>query len=235
MTNIELVEKLKYLLTVPTKYCNKYPYNVGYVYEDGSRSFDCWNLIKSLLNGYDVYNTTKGYYQRSLSVTGDVDGAGLLRQCHDTSNNFSAISVAGTYLLYQGATHAGIYVGEFQKDGFTYNVIECTSAWTKGVLASWVDADGTRRKYKGCTGKIGKWDKYGLLNLVEYSNAHANDTPKKEESTEIIHTVVAGDTLWGISRKYLGVGTKWKSIYDYNGLKSTIIRIGQKIKIPRGV
>lgn len=242
MKNYELVEKLKELVAMKTGYKNKYPYNLGYVYADGSRSFDCWNLIKALLNGYDIHNNTVGYYQKSLKVTGDVDGFGLLKQCSDVSSDFSKLNIAGTYLLYEGNTHAGIYVGEFTDGKFTYNVIECTSAWTKNVLASWVDADGTRRKYKGCTGKIGKWYKYGLLNCVDYDSTVKPDvkpdvrpepTPVNKGYDEYI--VVPGDTLWGIAQKFYGVGVKWHYIYDYNCLNSTLIRIGQKLRIPKGV
>lgn len=51
-------------------------------------------------------------------------------------------------------------------------------------------------------------------------------------STDKIHTVVAGDTLWGISQKYLGCGVKWRKIYDYNNLSSTILSVGQRLIIP---
>lgn len=46
---------------------------------------------------------------------------------------------------------------------------------------------------------------------------------------EVFHTVVKGDTLSSIGRKY---GVSWKSIADLNGIKSPyIINIGQKLKI----
>lgn len=237
MTNIELVEKLKELLNMDTHYKNKYPYNLGYVADDGSRSFDCWNLIKALLNGYDIHNNTKGYYQRSLKVTGDVDGLGLLKQCNNVSSDFHNLREAGTYLLYEGNTHAGIYVRPFTMDGREYNVIECTSAWTKNVLASWVDEDGTRRRYKGCTGKIGRWYKYGNLNCITYTVKIPMNPAVIEEVTKPYweYTVVAGDTLWGIAQKFYGIGVKWHYIADYNGITSSLIRIGQKLKIPKEV
>lgn len=51
--------------------------------------------------------------------------------------------------------------------------------------------------------------------------------------SEDVYTVVKGDTLWGISKKFLGSGLKWRTIYDYNKLTSTTIEIGQKLYIPR--
>lgn len=49
------------------------------------------------------------------------------------------------------------------------------------------------------------------------------------------HTVKKGESLWSISLKYYGVGTKWRKIFDYNKLKSTVIKVGQIIKVPKGV
>lgn len=48
-----------------------------------------------------------------------------------------------------------------------------------------------------------------------------------------IHTVVKGDSLFVIARKYLGDGARYKEIMTLNGLKSNVITIGQKLKIPK--
>lgn len=50
--------------------------------------------------------------------------------------------------------------------------------------------------------------------------------------TELYYTVQKGDTLWGIAKKLLGNGFKYKSIMTLNGLKSTSIKVGQKLKLP---
>ena len=47
-----------------------------------------------------------------------------------------------------------------------------------------------------------------------------------------IHTVVHGDTLWAIAKKYLGNGSRYKEIVSLNGLKSNVIYSGMKLKIP---
>lgn len=46
------------------------------------------------------------------------------------------------------------------------------------------------------------------------------------------HKVRSGDTLWSISKQYLGNGARWDEISKYNNLKSTVIRPGQVLKIP---
>ena len=47
-----------------------------------------------------------------------------------------------------------------------------------------------------------------------------------------IHTVVKGDTLWEIAKKYLGNGSRYPEIKTLNNLKSNYIYSGWKLKIP---
>lgn len=73
------------------------------------------------------------------------------------------------------------------------------------------------------------FDKYGSsVGEVETKKEPIAVAPTKEKK----HTVRAGDTLWGIAKKYLGSRIKWKQIAEYNGIKGTLIRVGQVLKIP---
>lgn len=54
--------------------------------------------------------------------------------------------------------------------------------------------------------------------------------PTTPEPTEVVYTVVAGDTLSGIASKY---GTTYQALASYNGISNpNLILVGQKIKIP---
>jgi LysM repeat protein len=69
-------------------------------------------------------------------------------------------------------------------------------------------------------------------------------SPKKpEKKASRTYTVVRGDCLWNIARKYYGSGTQWKRIYDANqdicgkpytrgGITYVMIYPGQKLTIP---
>jgi len=46
------------------------------------------------------------------------------------------------------------------------------------------------------------------------------------------HTVVKGDTLWGLAVKYLGDGTRYKEFMTLNSLTSTTIHAGLVLMIP---
>ena len=46
------------------------------------------------------------------------------------------------------------------------------------------------------------------------------------------YTVQPGDSLWQIAQTQLGDGSRWKEIYDLNGLSSAVIHPGQVLRLP---
>lgn len=69
---------------------------------------------------------------------------------------------------------------------------------------------------------------------VQTSNATSDTTAAKstENNYQCIHTVVKGDTLSELAEKYLGKSGRYKEIMKLNGLKTDLIKIGKKLKIP---
>ena len=58
------------------------------------------------------------------------------------------------------------------------------------------------------------------------------EAPPEPEASASEHTVVRGDTLWGIAEKYLGTGHRYTEIMEANGLETDLIYPGQRLKIP---
>lgn len=77
---------------------------------------------------------------------------------------------------------------------------------------------------------------YELLGFIYPSINYGVDElgQKDVEPTEptITHKVVKGDTLWELSKKYLGSGSRYKEIMVANNLHTTVIRVGQVLVIP---
>lgn len=84
-------------------------------------------------------------------------------------------------------------------------------------------------------------DVHFTLELVEYVNLNINkrDTSKLQENNtknsengSTVYTVVAGDTLWKIAKRFTGKGENWSSIADKNGIKDPkLLQIGTVLKI----
>ena len=78
-------------------------------------------------------------------------------------------------------------------------------------------------------------------NLTKYDsffnfNDEVTDNTDNTDNTEYIeYTVKKGDSLWCIAERFYGRGDKYKIIYADNNLKSTVIHIGDKLKIRKDV
>ena len=227
MTSEQLVTRLKILASRKTYYKNKYPDNLCYVHTDLRTSADCVNLLKAIFNGYDVYNQTVGYYQRSLSNTGDCTEYGLLKQCTDISSDFKKLKDGEPRVLYMSG-HIGCFIGTTNLNGKVYNVIECTASWGGGILYSYVNETGERYNYKGGS-RNGKWRQHGLATAwVEYPKEQPKEEPKQD-----VYYVKSGDTLSGIAKKF---GMSLAKLVSYNPQIKNInkINVGDKIYLSSG-
>jgi len=223
MTSEQYITRLKIVADRKTKYNNKYPYNLLYVHKEYT-SGDCLNTIKALLNGYNVYNNTVGYYQRDLSNTGDVTEPVLLSMCSDISSDFDDLENGVPELLYMRG-HVGSFIGTTIRNGKEYNVIECTKSFGGGVVYSWVDVDGTRRDHKGGV-QNGKWVSHGkMTRWIDYSIPVEKP---KEETKQSVYYVKKGDTLTSIAKSH---GMSLAKLVSYNPQIKDInkISIGEKI------
>ena len=156
-------------------YDNSYPGNCGLIRADGSISFDCIGLVKSLINEPDIAfkHSPAGYFVKPGQVIQDTNEIGILNLCENVRwYEFYNIQ-PGEYLYMNG--HAGVYIGEYGD----INCVECTAAWTGGVVFSYIDkSNGARYQHKG--GPYGGyWEAHGKLSkYIDYKN----DIPKKGET-----------------------------------------------------
>ena len=182
-TEKEFCDKLIHIATeLKSSYSNKFPKNLGYYYsKSDSWSWDCWNLIKSLIWGWQEVRKD-GYYcfEPNKYGLGDWAGRTILSKCANQSSDFTKVE-KGEFLLTEDGGHAGIYVGEIKTNSKSYNVVECTSAWGGGVMLTYVDEKGNRYRDSSKTSLKSAWKYHGMLPWIDYIEEEEKEEEKRKE------------------------------------------------------
>lgn len=154
-----------------TRYMNVLPYNCGFRHQDGSYSFDCWNLIKTILWGWtDGFNVGSYCFAANKNGMGDWNGRQILNVCDGVSKSFKSVQ-AGKYLLTGMEDHAGVYIGSYTWQGYEFNTVECspqTDVMIGGVMLTYTDEQGRRFNHKGGA-QAGSWGYHGKLPWIDYT------------------------------------------------------------------
>ncbi len=112
------------------------------------------------------------------------------------------------------------------------SILEASNAVLKGYERPANQGESAQKK-RASYGQ-GYYDKYAKAPEVEpapYEPPISNVEPPTETPLRT-HTVKRGDTLWKLAKKYLGSGLRWTKIAKLNGIRGTLIRTGQVLKIP---
>ena len=140
----------------------------------------------------------------------------------------------GTHTIIKSAFRA---YDSIEQCVFNYYELLNTSLYKK-VVGN-VDYKTQIQQIKDCGYMTSSTEVNSVISIIEKYNLTIYDTKndsensiEKEINSATIYTVKKNDTLWGIASKYYGYGIKWRIIYDYNNLSSTILRVGQKLIIP---
>ncbi len=179
----------------------------------------------------------------------DMEDADGYKAKHGMPSNQGLIDICKTFLL------------EIEEAGY-YASLYASLSWLNNQLNSseldrfdkWVAQWNTSCAYKKPYGiwqyiDSGKVD--GINGNVDMNIAYTNypeiiksnglngftagtSSPSTSESDQgtRTYTIKKGDTLWDISKKYLGTGTRYPEIMSLNALKSTTIYPGQILRIP---
>ena len=160
ITKDKWVADLITLAKSPSEYSSKWPYNA--LYWDGTKwSCGAANMNKALFNGRNIHKPERNIDYPLFQNTGDVDARGLINLCTDVSTNFTELKEGEPRILYLNG-HIGAYLGkDIEVSKGVVNVVECTAAWERKALFSYVDSDGNRRYFKGSTNIKGKWERHG--------------------------------------------------------------------------
>ncbi|ALS25489.1 peptidoglycan-binding protein LysM [Paenibacillus sp. 32O-W] len=90
--------------------------------------------------------------------------------------------------------------------------------------------------------KLKKYRHYGPRRVVVTADGSEMKKGKKGRANDRqipkTYTMVAGDTFWGIAKRFLGSGARWPELQKLNRISDAEIRrlpVGKVIKLPAGV
>lgn len=145
----------------------------------------------------------------------------------DLASKVTAALGSEVKLVEPGKLTGSIKVGDLVTiTGSTYYGGKSIPGWVKKLRWYVVEVSGDRAVInKDESGR------YAIMSPVKTSALAVAGTKPGEGFR--IHTVVRGDTLWGIAKSYLANGARYTEIVKLNGLKSSVIYTGQKLRIPQ--
>ena len=112
------------------------------------------------------------------------------------------------------------------------SILEASNAVMKGYERPANQGESAQKK-RASYGQ-GYYDKYAEKSGVEFAPFEPPVFIVDDPTDTLLrtHVVKRGDTLWKLARKYLGSGLRWTKIAKLNGIRGTMIRTGQVLKIP---
>ena len=178
LTAKEYCDFLKQIVFWPggTNYRAQLPYNCLYHDINGVLWGDCVCVPKATIwSKATVPEKGKNCHTPGKYGLDDLTCEELIDACYDLSFDFSK-TADGECLYLPG--HIGTFVGDFafrwNNKEWICNVVEATSDFEHGIIATYVDSRGVRSNGKG--GEIcGQWSKHGKLPWIDYG------TPKIKE------------------------------------------------------
>lgn len=179
-----------------------------------------WCMVKT----FGVENAKKLLCQPNKSL-----GAGCKysMQYYQKKGRFYTSPKKGDQIFFSESDGDGIaHTGYVWKVGDTYvYTVEGNTSSSSGVVAN--GGCVAEKKYKLTYGRIAGYGRPDYDSITSTNKTNTNSA-----SYQCIYTVVKGDSLWNISKKYLGKGKRYKEIMTLNNKKTETIIVGDKLKIP---
>lgn len=234
----------EYILRLPYNYSNAFIDNEDSVYTHNAEEYFNPVTIKKIKDGGDgeriVYRVKSGDYLGKIASRHRCSVAQIKRWNRLSSNN---IRVGQQLVIYRG----GVAPASSSASSAPSASEKVTTASVPANATTYIvqkgDVLGKIAERHGCTvAQIKAWN--GLSGndirigqkLIVSAPASAGKTPQQtsvsNDSGEYIsYTVKSGDSFYSIAKNYPGISAQ--DIMTFNGLSSSKIKPGMKIKIPK--
>lgn len=191
-------------------------------YDQGNRwgpDYDCSSLVISAYKqaGVPLTSTYTGNMKADFLRNGFTDVTGIV-------NLFTGAGLETGDVLLNEKKHTAMYIGN--------GMIAHASGNESGGITGGRTGDQTGREITEAWYYNAPWDcvlRYGADMKQEEDKTPATGDGGYEEQ----YIVQAGDSLWAIADRFLGDGSLFPLLMQYNGLKSSTIRRGDVLYIPK--
>lgn len=128
-----------------------------------------------------------------------------------------------------GISHTGLV---YKVDGSYVYTIEGNTSSASGVVAN--GGSVAEKKYKLSYARIAGYGRPNYSSVAGTGGSTvSNVTAVNNDSYQCYYKVIKGDTLWELSKRFLGRGNRYPEIMTLNNKKSSGIKVGEMLKIPK--
>ena len=231
-------ESREYILKIPYEYTNAFIEYEDSVYRHKAEEYFNPVTIKKIKDGADgeriVYRVKNGDYLGRIASRHRCTVAQIKRWNNLSSNN---IRVGQRLVIYRGGTSSGSASASSAPAKTQSSSAAPASGGSTYTVKSGDTLSGIANRNGVTVAQLKQWNGLSGNNIKvgQKLKVKAGSTSQPAASSSsgdyITYTVKSGDSFYSIAKNYSGVSAQ--NIMDFNGMTSSKLKPGMKIKIPK--
>ena len=231
-------ESREYILKIPYEYTNAFIEYEDSVYRHKAEEYFNPVTIKKIKDGADgeriVYRVKNGDYLGRIASRHRCTVAQIKRWNNLSSNN---IRVGQRLVIYRGGTSSGSASASSAPAKTQASSAAPASGGSTYTVKSGDTLSGIANRNGVTVAQLKQWNGLSGNNIKvgQKLKVKAGSTSQPAASSSsgdyITYTVKSGDSFYSIAKNYSGVSAQ--NIMDFNGMTSSKLKPGMKIKIPK--
>lgn len=232
----------EYILRLPYTYTNEFIAHEDSLYTHKADQYLSPATLKKIVDGADgeriVYKVKSGDYLGRIASRYRCSVAQIKRWNGLKSNN---LRVGQKLVIYRGGSGASAAKTQQTQQASTQTLQSAAPANTTTYTVKKGDTLGKIAERHGCSvTQIKQWNKLTSNNIqigqklkvkAPSSGSQAPQQKQPQSGEYTTYTIKSGDSFYSIAKNYPGISAQ--DIMDFNGLSSSKIKPGMKIRIPK--